>query len=106
MLKWRNMSEAISISARGDKLCEYTRIRTKKQVVQDWQAPIQQLLICHTVGRLVLEGDSACKSALKAGSGIVATMLGFRGKGKVQSVWKAGQWPSGSDKLFAIVKTA
>ena len=91
---------------RRDKLREYTRTRTKKQVVQDWQAPIRQLLICHTVGRLVLEGDSACKPALKAGSGIVAALLEFRGKRKVQSVWKAGEWPAGSDKLFAIVKTA
>jgi hypothetical protein len=24
----------------------------------------------------------------------------------VQSVWKAGEWPAGTDKLFAIVKTA
>ena len=63
---------------RRDKLCGYTRTRTKKQVVQDWQAPIRQLLICHTIGRLIREGDSACKPDLKAGSGIVAALLGSR----------------------------
>jgi hypothetical protein len=91
---------------RARKLHEYARTRTKKQIVEDWPAPIPQLLACHTIGRLVLDGDSARKPALNAGSGAVASLLDFRGKRRVGRVCKAGAWPTRSDKLFAAVKTA